>query len=530
MQNVVIGFLGTVLDLGRKRKWRPTISLCAQEGFEVDRLEILHDAEWRRLALQVQRDIAEVSPHTEVLLHETSIENPWDFEEVYACLFDFAAQYGFDEDRERYHVHLTTGTHVAQICWFLLTESRHIPARLLQTRPPEKEAPYGRFGAAGYVDLIDLDLSRYNAIQQRFDVASREYNALLKDGIETKNPGFNALIDRLERVATASDAPILLEGETGTGKTALARRIYELKLQRRRLKGRFVHVPAAALTGPEAQAALFGRRRGVTGGAGSERAGLLREADGGLLFLDEIDELSPEAQGLLLHAIEHGRYLPVGADHEVTSRFHVIAGSNRDLGGLAAAGALRPDLLARLSTWRFTLPPLRERPEDLPPNIEHELSRAEKILGMRFGFNVDAAAAYRRFARDPASRWSGNFRDLGASVLRLCTLAERGRITMAMVEEEIALLRAQWAGQVADPDMQLLRGLLGAQAEEIDEFDAVQLAAVIRACRASDSVSAAGRRLFAASRARRASKNDADRLRKYLARFDLDWEMVSRTH
>lgn len=518
MRNVVISFLGTTLDSGKKRKWRPTLSMVQHEDFPIDRLEILYDTRFNRLAQNVKTEIEEISPGTEVLLNTLDMANPWDFEEVYGKLFDFARNYGFDEDRERYHVHLTTGTHVAQICWFLLTESRHVPAKLLQTGPPR--------GGVGrpQVDVIDLDLSRYNALQQRFDLMSREFSDLLKGGIETRSAAYNAVIDRIELVASSSDAPILLLGGTGTGKTELAQRIYELKLQRRRVKGRLVQVNCATLRGRDAVPMLFGQRRSYTGQAGSERSGLLREADGGVLFLDEVDELGWQEQSLLLHAIETGRYYPLGSDHEVTSRFQVIAGANRDLRQMVAEGAFRADLLARLNLWRFQIPPLRDRREDVEPNLYHELARAERMLGVQVGFNADAAEAFLRFARDPATRWPGNFRDFGGSVQRLCTLAPRGRITRAMVEAEIETLRMTWGAQDADEDARLLRTMLGDVA--LDPFDQVQLAEVIRVCRTSSSLSAAGRTLFAVSRAQRKSVNDADRLRKYLQRYDLDWETV----
>lgn len=518
MRNVVIGFLGTQLDMGRKRKWKPTVSLARNPEFPLDRLELLYDHRFSRLAHSVKAEIEAMSPDTEVLLQRLDLEDPWDFQEVYGKLFDFARDYGFDEDREHYHVHLTTGTHVAQICWFLLTESRHIPARLLQTGPPRGD------DASPTMDIIDLDLSGYNALQQRFDLLSREYSDQLKGGIETRSAAYNAVIDRIELVASASDAPILLLGESGTGKTELAQRIHELKLGRRRVKGRLVQVNCATLQGADALPMLFGQRRSHTGQAGSERAGLLREADGGVLFLDEVDELGWREQSLLLHAIESGRYYPLGSDHEVSSRFQVIAGANRDLTALVAEGRFRPDLLARLNLWRFTLPPLRDRREDIEPNLYHELARAERSLGVQVGFNAGAAEAFLRFARDPATRWPGNFRDFDGAVQRLCTLAPRGRITRAMVEAEVDGLRRTWGRQTADEDGRLRREVLGET--EVDPFDAVQLAHVIRVCRASSSVSAAGRELFAVSRAKKASVNDSDRLRKYLARFGLDWAAV----
>ena len=521
MQNVILGFLGTQLDLGRKRKWKPTPSLTMHDHFPVHRLELLHDHRFNRLAHQVKREIEATSPATEVLLHRFDLVDPWDFQEVYGKLFDFALAYGFDEDREQYHVHLTTGTHVAQICWFLLTESRHIPARLVQTGPPGPDETVPKF------DVIDLDLSRYNALQQRFDQLSREYSSHLKGGIDTKSAAYNALIDRIELVASNSDEPILLLGETGTGKTELAERIYNLKLDRRRVKGRLVHVNCATLNGPDAIATLFGQRRSYLGQAGSERSGLLREADGGVLFLDEVDELGAQAQALLLHAIETGRFYPLGSDHEISSRFQIIAGANRDLRALSADGLFRPDLLARLNMWRFRLPALRERREDIEANLAHELSRAEHVLGTQVGFNAAARENYLRFATNPATLWPGNFRDFSGSIRRLCTLAPRGRITRAMVADEIETLTADWGAATADADLRLITEVLGNRVDDIDPFDLVQLAEVIRTCRHAASLSDAGRQLFAKSRERRKTQNDADRLRKYLQKFDLDWEQVT---
>ena len=520
MKNVVIGFLGTQKDVGKKRKWKPTRSLVQHDDFHVDRFELLYDMKFSRLAHSVKHEMEELSPDTEVLLVNIDLEDPWDFQEVYGKLFDYARVYGFDEDRERYHVHLTTGTHVAQICWFLLTESRHIPARLLQTGPPRDGSDQPT------LDTIDLDLSRYNALQQRFDQMSREYSDQLKGGIQTRNMAYNSLIDRIEQVASTSDAPILLLGETGTGKTELAARIHTLKLDRRRLTGRLVHVNCATINGDNAVPTLFGQRRAHAGQAGSERNGLLREADGGVLFLDEIDALGLNEQAVILHAIETGRFYPLGSDYEVSSRFHVIAGANRDLRQMTAEGQFRPDLLARLDMWSFTLPPLRDRREDIEVNLLFELDRCERDLGTRVGFNADARDDYLKFALDPGTSWNGNFRDFASSIRRLCTLAPRGRITRTMVADEIARLRTSWTDTTLDGDKRLIADTLGDAAQTIDPFDEVQLAAVIRTCRQSSSLSDAGRKLFCMSRAQKTSRNDSDRLRKYLAKFGLDWDAL----
>jgi transcriptional regulatory protein RtcR len=131
-RRVVIGVLGTVLDKRGKRanrfkKWRPTVGLCQQADFPVDRLELLHQPRDESMAQKLIDDIAQLSPHTEVRPHTVEINDPWDFEEVYAAFLDFANRYRFDTENEEYLVHITTGTHVAQICWFLLTEARYLP-------------------------------------------------------------------------------------------------------------------------------------------------------------------------------------------------------------------------------------------------------------------------------------------------------------------------------------------------------------------------------------------------------------------
>lgn len=520
MHNVVIGFLGTQLDMGRRKEWRPSVQLCAHPDFPVDRLELIHDSRHFHLACNVAADIAKASPDTEVRLVRIDMADPWDFQEVYGKLYDFAADYGFDEDRERYHIHLTTGTHVAQICWFLLAESRHVPARLVQTGPPRGE----RF-PNGTLDLIDLDLARYNALQRRFEAAAREHSALLLGGIETNSTELRDLAERLDRVVGLSDEPILILGEPGTGKSDLAVRLHELKLVRRRVKGRLVQVNCATVGASGGLAALYGQRR-VMGQAGTERAGLFREADGGVLFLDRIEELGAEEQAALLQVLETGRYCPLGSDAEVTARFHLVATAAMEAPDLIRSGRIRSDLLARLSQWSFRLPSLKERRGDIGDLLLRLMAESERALGTKTGFNADAWSIYLRFAQDPATPWTGNLRDLRASAHRMAVLAERGRVTAPMVEAEIAILQAQWRAAEADTDAGLLAEVL-ADPHALDIFDQAQLAAVIRVCRDSANLSAAGRRLFAVSRQEKASQNDADRLRKYLARFDLDWATVT---
>lgn len=529
---VILGLLGTQLDRGvgprRWEGWRPTVSLCQQEDLLVSRLELLHDRKATAMAEGVAADITSVSPETEVRRHTVEFSDAWDFEEVYGALADFARGYKFQPEREEYLVHITTGTHVAQICLFLLTESRHLPARLIQTSPPAERGP----SSPGRYSIIDLDLSRYDRIAARFAEEQREARTFLKSGIATRNAAFNRMIEEIEQVAIASKEPMLLMGPTGAGKSSLARRVFELKKQRHQLTGGFVEVNCATLRGDTAASTLFGHVRGSFTGAQRDRPGLLRAADGGLLFLDEIGELGADEQAMLLHALEEKRFLPVGADREVASDFQLIAGTNCDLAADVRAGDFREDLLARINLWTFQLPGLAQRSEDIEPNLDHELEAAAQRMGRRISMAKDVRAAFLTFARSADAKWSANFRDLNAAVTRMATLAPGGRISRAVLDAELVRLRAAWHSPAAhDSDDALLESIFGAKkAAKLDLFDRAQLACVIRVCRTSATLSEAGRILFAVTRGNRKVTNDADRLRKYLARFDLTWPACKRSN
>jgi transcriptional regulatory protein RtcR len=518
-RNVVIGLLGSTLDAGhseaRWRRWRPTVSVCQQQpAFRVDRFELLVQPQLERLTAQVTDDIATVSPGTEVVTYPLALADPWDFSEVYAALDDFAEAYPWRRATEDYFLHITTGTHVVQICLFLLCETRAMPAVLLQSSPNRS--------ATGRVDVIDLELARFDRLAARFRARRARGASLLKAGIPTRDPAFNLMIDELEQVATRSRDPLLLAGETGTGKTALCSRIYELKQARQHLAGELVAVNCATLRGDLAMSVLFGHARGAFTGATDARAGLLRAADRGMIFLDEIGELGSDEQAMLLTAIEERRFYPLGADKQVTSDFQLVAGTNRDLATEVRAGRFREDLLARIALWTFRIPALRERPTDLAPNLDYELERLSAELGVRISFAKPARDAFLAFAATWS--WPANFRDFNASIRRMATLADGGRIGTGDVALERRRLEA---AAPRDRAVDRLSPLLGdAEAARLDRFDRVQLADVVEVCSFTPSLSAAGRVLFAHSLAARSSRNDADRLKKYLARWGLTHDRI----
>ena len=529
-QNVVFGILGTVMDRASRRrgrwekrweKWRPTISLFQQTDLIIHKLVLLYNDNETSLANDISEDIKALSPATEVELACVTFDAPWDLASVYLTLSSFLKSYRFRPSRDDYYFHITTGSHIQQICTFLVTEARLFPGMLLQASPKKDEHN-------GYpVQTIDLDLSKYDEIASRFKQEHLEGTDYLKAGIQTRNKAFNSMISQIEKVAIHSTAPMLITGPTGAGKSRLARRVYELKKMRRQVDGPFVEVNCATLRGDNAMSALFGHKKGAYTGATSGRDGLLKAADNGLLFLDEIGELGLDEQAMLLKAIEEGRFLPLGSDSEISSRFQLIAGTNSDLRKAVANGRFREDLLARINLWIYDLPGLKDRIEDLEPNLDHELQKYERDYGLHVTFNREARKAYLEFAAGSRALWTGNFRDLNASVIRMATLCNGGRITLNDVREEIKTLEYRWQGQsdgatAAD----LNRYLSPREIDMLDYIEQIELAAVIEVCRTSRSAAEAGRKLYNVSRTLKKSANDSHRITVFLKKHGLTFDEI----
>lgn len=522
MKTVAISLLGTSLDnrgIGKKRwhRWRPTLSLCQHQDLLIDRLELLFHQNYQQMADILSKDIKAVSPETEVRQHHIDLIDPWDFESVYAQLLDFTLGYDFKPEQEQYLIHITTGTHVAQICLYLLTEAHYLRGRLIQTSPPTQND-----NVPGYYQVIDLDLSKYDQIASRFSKQHQQGRHYLKGGIETRNQAFNLMIEQLEKIAIRSQEPILLTGASGSGKSQLARRVYQLKKQRGQLQGELIEVNCATLRGDNAMSALFGHVKGAFTGALAHRNGLLLEAHHGLLFLDEIGELGLDEQAMLLHAIEEKTFMPFGSDKLISSDFQLIAGTNRNLFERVRQGLFREDLLARINLWTYRLPSLIERQEDLEPNIEYELEKYAQKHGDFISFNKAAREKYLSFAQSPQAVWATNFRDLNASITRMATLAVGGRITGEIVDGEILRLRHDW--QQVDEPAQTFVNLENYIDEEIDLFEQLQLTAVIKICKESATAAEAGRRLFNISRLGKKSVNDSHRLRQFLGKYGLSFK------
>ena len=230
---------------------------------------------------------------------------------------------------------------------------------------------------------------------------------------------------------------------------------------------------------------------------------------------------------MLLRAVEEKQFLPVGADQESHSEFQLICGTNRDLHKDCEQGKFREDLLARINLWTFEMPGLAQRPEDMEPNLEYELARYSAKTGTRVSINKEARELFLNFAISADGLWLANFRDLTGAVTRMATLAPRGRITSQEVQAEIDTLRSRWQGFSTDRQSNILSEIMSPeQLDQLDLFDQIQLTQVVRTCQNATTISEAGRKLFNVSRRKKKQTNDSDRLRKYLAKFSLDWQQV----
>ena len=242
------------------------------------------------------------------------------------------------------------------------------------------------------------------------------------DTIVGAQQGLRAVMQRVELVAR-SDAPVLLFGETGTGKEVVARAIHTRSA---RENGPIQRVNCGAIPPELIDAQLFGHEKGAFTGAEQTRKGWFERADGGTLFLDEIGELPPPAQVRLLRILQDGWLERVGGQQPLRVDVRIVAATHRDLAGMVAEGRFREDLWYRLAVFPIVLPPLRERQEDIPALAEHFSQRA----ATRFGL-APVSPTPDDMALLTAYDWPGNVRELGAVIDRAAILGEGQRLDVA---------------------------------------------------------------------------------------------------
>ena len=283
-----------------------------------------------------------------------------------------------------------------------------------------------------------------------------------------RDPKILEILDLIDQVA-ATDAPVLITGESGTGKEILAR---DLHARSQRRTGPFVPVNSGAIAEALVESELFGHLPGAFTGAVARKRGKLEAAHGGTLFLDEIGEMSPAFQVKLLRTLQTGEYSPVGMAETRFCDVRVIAATNRDLGSCIADGAFRRDLYYRLSVIHLEVPPLRERPGDVPLLVRH--------------FAASFAAAYRKPEPhlEPEFEellmrhdWPGNVRELENVIHRAVILCRGRSLAPHLLPPELRHGTGRAAGGGAGP-----ANFHEAKQVAIEQFERDYLIAVLRDC------------------------------------------------
>jgi DNA-binding NtrC family response regulator len=293
-----------------------------------------------------------------------------------------------------------------------------------------------KLGAYDYLSkpyhITELDaLVKQAAEKRRLRVDNQRLRAqIARSAPGTKivyESGAMAEVMRLVERVAPSDASVLITGESGTGKELIAHAIHELS---QRSDGSFIDLNCAAFQESLLESELFGYEAGAFSGARARKLGLIELADNGTLFLDEITELPAQLQSKLLRAIETRSFYRVGAVRKVQVNVRIVAATNRDIDKVVADGTFRNDLLYRINSFQISLPPLRERPEDIESLTRHLL----KDLGGPHPPELapEVVEALRGYS------WPGNVRQLRNTLERAVLLANDGRVTRAELPPEIA--------------------------------------------------------------------------------------------
>jgi DNA-binding NtrC family response regulator len=344
-----------------------------------------------------------------VELMVVAVDDPSDYARLFRLLSPIVMQaktdllaLGYDVD-----VLLSAGTPQAQTLWVILVQAGLLPARMLQVIPPAfVPVPHPKA-----VREVRLDIEGFPEIRAMRDELERlrAVTAAPKSALRGESAALVELRTKVSRIG-ASDASVLILGETGTGKELAAR---EIHARSARAKGPFVAENCSVFAEGVLSSELFGHEAGAFTGAQKRRRGLFEQAHGGTLFLDEVGELSPRVQAALLRVLQEGTLRRVGGEASVDVEVRIVAATHRDLQAMVRRGEFREDLFYRLRGATIEMPPLRGRPGDIELLVENFLSEQRgKKGGRRLRVTREAMRILTQYA------WPGNVRELRAEVVR----------------------------------------------------------------------------------------------------------------
>ena len=442
---------------GIDKYWRPSTALALSLkniGVEIDEYHLIFQPNWggnqEKVATYIKEAIERlVAPdQIKVSLDPIDIGNGHDFETVYCALYDYFQDYlckhkkeHNNENRPRYLVHVTSGSQAAQMCLFLLAQNRWIPAECVQLWTDSKKDsadaikdPVGKCSITNPVLSSDI----YKELANKRKRNAKDNQSILKQQIKTKDKSYNKIIEDIEMIATRTNEPILLLGDTGVGKSVIAKQVFEVRKCNNIIseKGKFQHFNCSGLKGELVDSTLFGHVKGAFTGADREKKGIIELAKGGVLFLDEIGNLPLETQGKLLTVLDTHTFHKLGDDeNEEKSEFLLICATNEDLPKRVEAKTFRRDLFERIRTWTYTIPGLANRKDDIAPNIKEELKRFENEYGRRVTLDGQPFEQFLNYVK--SIPLEGNFRELRRMIWHMATFADNGVINMDLVDMEI---------------------------------------------------------------------------------------------
>ncbi|MEM6701291.1 MAG: sigma 54-interacting transcriptional regulator [Acidobacteriota bacterium] len=325
-------------------------------------------------------------------------------------------------------------------------------------------------GAAVHRQRSDRSIAELTARLQDENTYLRSELAAPGDGhrIVGDSLALEAVLHKVEQVAS-TDAPVLLLGETGTGKELFAHAVHDAS---RRSERSLVKVNCAALPATLIESELFGHVKGAFTGATTDKRGRFELADGGTLFLDEIGDMELSVQSRLLRVLQEGEYEPVGSAETRTVDARVVAATNRDLGRAASEGRFRPDLFYRLNVFPIELPPLRDRKEDVEPLVRHFVERGNQRLG-RAVETIPAPALDLLLHYD----WPGNVREL-QNVIDRALIVSRG----VELELEASFLASGASGPTAAQGVSAVDSLSPPPLLTLAEAERRHILSVLQAC------------------------------------------------
>jgi DNA-binding NtrC family response regulator len=393
----------------------PILSLIASRKF--DRIILFSTPNTQKNTTATQRALKTVQPNVEVECRALTLADPTDYLAILKGLRSNIREIIEKYSSANYFISVASGTPQMHACWVLLAASGEIPARILQVRPPRfvtKDRPI--------VWEVDLTSPEFPTVRSKVMESQASYGQTLdvageivRLGIVGDHPSMRKATEQAASLA-ASTVPILILGETGTGKELMAKLIHALS---GRPADRFVPLNCAAIPKDLVESLLFGHKKGAFTGAIADQTGKFDQANGGTLFLDELGELPLGTQAKLLRVLQDGLIEPVGAKQPHKVEVRIIAATNANVHKAIKDGQFRSDLYYRLNVGEIHLPALRERRTDIPKIALQILDRLNTGLKRPKRLSPDALARLQSYS------WPGNVRDLENCLERSALLAKK---------------------------------------------------------------------------------------------------------